>query len=107
MQAFSSSQSAQANQHLVRYAQQRFPSEFKQNEDPRLLQFVEKVRATAGRYGIEKENDVATFLDFTVMFGLDFPKSAWAEDILNCDTLYGPDKMAVLRHRVSETGTKL
>ncbi|MCB9926124.1 MAG: hypothetical protein H6822_28505 [Planctomycetaceae bacterium] len=107
MQAFSSSLVDQADQRLVEYAKQRFPNEFQNIGDPTLLEFVKRVRATAGLYGIEKENDVATFLDFSVMYGENFPQAPWADDILTCDALHGPDKMAVLRFRVRETGVNL
>jgi hypothetical protein len=72
-----------------------------------VLEFVQTVRKTAREYEIEKENDVATFLDFTVMYGQDFPKSDWAKDILSCNELQGPAKMTILRHQVTETGVKL
>jgi len=107
MQAFSSSQIDHADHKLIKYGRQRFPGEFQDTDDPTMLEFVKEVRAKAGRYGIEKENDVATFLDFTVMYGPGFPQDEWAAGVLNCDALYGPDKMSVLRHRVTETGVEL
>jgi hypothetical protein len=96
-----------ANHHLVIYARQRFPMQFEQTDDDTLYKFVEKVRSTANKYKIQKENDVATFLDFTVMYGEDFHKDPWASDFLKCDTLHGPDKMAMLRDRVQKSGVNL
>lgn len=107
IKALSAAQVIQADLRLVAYGRQRFPSEFEGHDQETMLTIVRRIRVAAAAYGIQKENDVATFLDFTVMYGDKFPEAAWASDILNCDALYGPDKMAVLRFRVRETGVNL
>lgn len=60
----------------------------------------------ARRYGIEREDNVATFLDLTVMYP-SFPDLRWAIDVLKANTLHGPDKMAMLRDRVARQGIEI
>ena len=92
---------------LAKYAQRRFPDVFQAVAQDRLLTFVRQVRETAARFGVDRQDNVATFLDFRVMYGVDFHTAPWASDILSCNDLHGPDKMAVLRNRVEETGVTL
>lgn len=91
-----------ANAKLVVYSKQRFPNM------PVVTMFtiddVRKVRDAAKQYKIFKENDVATFLDFSIMFGNDFHTDSWAHPTLICKALHGPDKMALLRHMVRQSG---
>jgi hypothetical protein len=68
---------------------------------------VEQIRRRAQQYGITKENDVATFLDLTIMYGPDFPRASWASDILREEKILGPYKMALLRQRVRKSGVDL
>ncbi len=107
MGAFSAALTREANRRLAAYARQRFPRGFKQADDAALYEFAGKVRITAKQYGIDKENDVATFLDFTVMYGEEFPTSSWAADVLQNDALLGPSKITILRQRVRATGVNL
>jgi hypothetical protein len=93
-----------ANRHLVLYARTRFPRELAHTDETALYELVTKVRVAAQQYGIHKENDVATFLDLTVMYGPDFPHASWATDILREEKTLGPYKMAVLRQRVRKSG---
>ena len=96
-----------ADLQLVDYARKRFPTVFKSSSDEELRALVAKVRTQAKGYAIEREDNVATFLDFTVMYGEDFHKAHWAAEILGSSVLHGPDKMAVLRHRVRLSGVRL
>lgn len=107
MEAFSKSKRKEANARLVAYAKRRFPSKYGTEEDAVVLEQVISTRETARKYGVQREDDVATFFDLSVMYGQEFPDSDWAQDILACDELHGPDKMAVLRFRVIESGTSL
>jgi hypothetical protein len=96
-----------ANETLAGYARRRFPTVFAGRPDAELRDLARGVRATANRYGVTREDNVATFLDFTVMYGPDWPAAAWAADVLTCQALHGPDKVALLRHRVERTGVTL
>ncbi|MGL4421158.1 MAG: hypothetical protein ACRCZF_10870 [Gemmataceae bacterium] len=96
-----------ANEELIPYARARFPSVFSETDDETVRSALAEARLSARKYGIEREDNVATFFDFTIMYGSDFPQQDWAADILTCDALHGPDKMAVLRHRVEESGVSL
>lgn len=107
MATLSARMTDEANRRLVTYARERFPDEFKHTDDPTLYELAKNVRMNANKYGVNKENDVATFLDFTVMYGEEFHQAPWAADILGCDALHGPDKMTLLRHRVTESGVNL
>ena len=92
---------------LVKHAQRRFPTVFQTVAEDRLLALIHQVRETASRFGVDRQDNLATFLDFWVMYGADFYASPWASDILSCNELHGPDKMVVLRNRVEETGVTL
>jgi len=107
MDTFSLLDVDKANQKLVLYAQQRFPNEFSHANDMTILEFVQRIRAVGAQYGVQRENDVATFLDFAVMYGEDFHQATWAEDVLNCVDMHGPDKMELLRFRIRETDVDL
>lgn len=107
MNELSSHSLATANVALIDYARKRFPEEFIITADSEMLEFVKRIRSLAGRYGIDREDNVATFLDLSVMYGEDFHESPWASEVLSTDALHGPDKMALLRHRVGETGVNL
>lgn len=96
-----------ANQRLVSYLRARFPGRYDAIPDDRLRAAIDRMRGTAADYGIQRENDVATFLDFTVMYGQDFHRDAWAREILQVKELHGPDKMDVLRDRVRGSGVDL
>jgi hypothetical protein len=107
LRALSSALESRADRALVGYALHRFPAEYEQSDDSILLEFVKNVRAAARQFGIEREDNVATFLDLTVMYGQNFPKASWAHDVLASQALHGPDKVALLRHRIQQTGVIL
>lgn len=107
MEAFSESRRNEANAKLVAYAKRRYPSKYGAEDDAVVLEQVISTRETARQYGVQREDNVATFFDLSVMYGQEFPNSDWAKDILACDELHGPDKMAVLRFRVVESGANL
>jgi hypothetical protein len=97
----------QANVRLAEYARKRFPTVFQKTSDKELRAFVEKVRAQAKKYGITREDNVATILDFAVMYGEGFDEASWASEILASQVLHGPDKVAILRQRVRSSGADL
>jgi hypothetical protein len=107
LKALSLAQESRANRVLVSYVMERFPAEFQERNDPSVLEFVQGVRSAARQFGIEREDNIATFLDMTVMYGQDFPTAPWARDILVSEALHGPDKVALLRHRIEQTGVTL
>ena len=91
---------AAANRELCVYARVRFADYFDQMPQDKLLAFVSDIRDDARAYGIVNENDVATALDLTVMYGPEFYGEAWASDILSLSNLSGEQKMEMLRWRV-------
>lgn len=96
-----------ANLELIEYAKKRFPKVFEKVDATRAYKFVDHVRTTAQGYDIEREDNVATFLDFTIMYGLDFHKAVWANDVLSSRTMRPPDKIALLKYRVRQSGVTL
>ena len=96
-----------ANRNLADYARRRFPQQFEARSFEEIFALISRVRAAANGHGIEREDDVATFLDLTVMYGADFDRSTWAREVITASTLHGPDKMAVLRHLVTRAGATL
>ena len=107
IEALRTSLEGRFDRNLVEYAQRRFPAVFQTDTQDRLLVFVRQVRETAARFGVDRQDNLAIFLDFWVMYGVLFYAAPWASDILSCNDLHGPDKMAVLRSRVEETGVTL
>ena len=103
---FARAQTKRANERLASYLRERFPDQFGAQPRDSLLQIVQDARTKARRFGIEREDNVATFLDLTVMYA-GFPDLRWAIDILNGKTLHGPDKIAILRDRVGRQGFEI
>jgi hypothetical protein len=97
---------ARANEALVEYLQQRFPDQIGTQPHESTLEIVCAARLKAKKYGVEREDNVATFLDLTVMYP-GFPDLRWAINVLNASTLHGPDKMAMLRDRVGRQGVEV
>jgi len=107
IESLSESMQERADRELAKYARDRFPDKFKNFPEERLYAGVKYVRAQAKSLGFEREDDVATFLDFVVMYGNQFCDSPWAAEVLNNKHLHAPDKMAMLRYRVRLAGVDL
>ena len=58
----------------------------------------------AAEYGIKKEEDVAVFLDLSVMYGEDFHRDEWASDVLADEAIAPSKKVDELRERVFQSG---
>ncbi len=95
-----------ANNELAAYARRRFPSRFEKTPLPVLLKIAEEVRSRAAAEGFEREDHIATFLDLTVMYGSDFPASAWAQPILTNASLDPDQKISALTNQVEQSGVK-
>jgi hypothetical protein len=106
LEAFDRSYLLRVKRRLAAYARKRFPQCFSQTDDSALLQLIDRVWTTAQRYRIDKENDVATFLDLSIMYGEQFHQSPWARPILETDW-HGPDRMRALTLVVQSTGVRL
>ena len=96
---------ASSDELLSRYLSARFPQNFPTPEEAAAI--VRQARARAERYGVVRDDDLATFLDLSVLYGDRFDSADWACDVLSCDRLHGPDKMAILRDRVRSSGVAL
>ena len=89
-----------ANRDLADYLRRRFPTLLAHRTTEELLPAIRLVRDRAKRYGILYENDVATAMDLSVMYGSEFFSAEWAADILDMDGISGVQKMRMLRARV-------
>ncbi len=96
-----------ANQKLVDYARARFPRRFAHSESAEIAALVAAVRSTSRRYGINKEQDVATFVDLSIMYGEDFHEVPWAARVLQSKDLDSDAKITGLRDLVALTGVNL
>ena len=92
---------------MANYIRRRFPTELGRIAESDLLELIAARRVAARQYGIEREDNVATFVDLSVMYGESFVDAEWARPILDCTSLHGPDKIALLRARVEESGASL
>lgn len=90
----------EANVRLAQYARTRFPEQFRDKPQEDLIDLAAAVRDRARPYGITTENDLATALDLTVMYGPDFYNSEWAHDVFTVTDWDGAHKLEVVRARV-------
>ena len=107
MAEFAVQRIAEANQKLPEYLRRRFPTRLGDKQHSELVEFVLRCRDEAKQYGIEREDCIATYMDLWMMYGAEFAHSDWAIDVMTCDSLHGPDKLAILRHRVAISGVEL
>ena len=98
---------AEADRLLVEYAQKRFPSVFTPQNAGRTLKLVEQIRERAASYAITREDNVATMMDLSTMYGLNFDKADWATRVLSNSRLAGPDKVSALQRRIRRQGVKI
>ena len=95
-----------ANSRMVQWLKRRYPVQCSRLGDAELLAFVVAQRSKAASYKVEREDNVATFMDLAIMYGPGFPQQLWATDVLS-SKLHGPDKMAILRARIESAGVML
>lgn len=105
--AIAASSTGAANLRLAIYARERFPQEFHSTSDDELVSLVQDVRRRAKGHGVENENDIATALDLTIMYGPGFYREEWASDVFQQGGCSGAQKMEVLRTRFWENGVSL
>jgi hypothetical protein len=83
---------------LARFARARFPLEYGHIADWELQRMVMRVRSAAGQYGITREDNLRTMVEFSVLYGEAFHLEPWAACVLQLN-LHPPDKVALLRDR--------
>jgi hypothetical protein len=97
----------QGNARIAAYIRHRFP----QAVDDRSLDwqcaFVERLREEAGRYGLSRDDHVATFGDLVMMYGLEFGTAPWAVPILQSSLLDAECKVEGLKQVVRLNGVPL
>jgi len=102
MEVFQAQAIDKANHRMVDYAKNRFPDYFVSQPESDIEAFIATVRNQSKEYDVVNEDDVATALDLTVMYGPGFWSQTWAEDVIALTALNGAEKMEILRHRVRE-----
>ncbi len=93
-----------ADLELAQYAKRRFPALLGSLQEDRILALVRMARASANIYKIERDDNIAEFLDLSIMYGEDFHLQNWASAILLNEQIHGPDRMALLVHKVKLSG---
>ena len=105
LEAMKTRRRERANRQMAEYAKSRFPATCG-GPTEEVMRTVDECRNRASRYGIVREDLVAGFLDFWIMFGDSFDMSEWSADVLNSD-LAPASMIQVLRGRVRRTGVSL
>jgi len=89
-------------ERMAKHLKQGFPSHVKSMDDAQLRVLIESGMKRAASYGIEFEHDIQGFLEYVVVYGLDFgatPKTKWAAGILNDEDLDGEQKIELLEQQ--------
>lgn len=68
LRQFANAQTARANDDLAKYLCQRFPDLLGARSTGEALKLVQIARTKAKRFGIERADGVATFIDLTLMY---------------------------------------
>jgi hypothetical protein len=89
-----------ANLRMVQYAKERFPDLTMDKLDKDIMSFVIKVRRLANQNDLTEETDVATALDLSVMYGIDFYSELWVSDVFMIPEWSGAYKIEIIRDRV-------
>ncbi len=92
---------------LVAYLGNRFPSRFTPADHRPARAVVAQAREIGRRYGIDRLDNLGSLADLIVMYGPGFHEEPWAHGILEPDRLHGPDKMALLLHKLRSSGVRV
>lgn len=104
--AFDEAMQKGMGERLVKYIMRRFPHVFEEDKAAARA-FIDKAKATAAGYGIQRDIDVAFFADLSVMYGDDFHEHDWARDVLRSEALAPREKIKELSERIRESGALL
>src|SRR5689334_19159 len=87
---------------VLSHIEEAFPEEvWNLPKDVKQLRIRESIDR-ALNYGLETEEDVAAFVDWTFELGETFDRNAWASEILLDPTLSGQDKVIEIETAVNE-----
>jgi hypothetical protein len=81
---------------MIEHLRQKFPKETEKNEDDELAGEIRHGVKSSGKYGISAECDVARYVEYMMMYGLNFdtdPKFGWAGKILRTEGISGVEKL--------------
>ena len=81
---------------MLEHLRQTFPTETETKDDDELTAEIRQGVTSSGRYGISAECDVARYIEYMMMYGLNFdmdPKFSWAGTILGTHGISGAEKL--------------
>jgi hypothetical protein len=87
---------------MVKHLRVRFPQETHDVSDEKIHERVRQGIDNANAYGIEYENDIRSFLEYSMIYGPnmdDNPEAAWIGEILRMENLDGRTKINLLDER--------
>lgn len=96
MNALSEYMLGQFESRMVIHLRAHFSEQTKSLSAAELQTIVHRGVGNAARYNVTAEDDVRRYLEYVVMYGVDFdtnPRSAWAQEILRTQELSGGEKM--------------
>jgi hypothetical protein len=85
---------------LVRYVRERFPRATSQVAPDEIIRFVEQATSRSQLNNVHELSHLATWLDLSLMFGLDFISAPWASDVWQLEGVSVAEKIAALSDRV-------
>jgi hypothetical protein len=101
MEAFSAYMMRQFEERMAAHLRVAFPEQMGEISETELQQAVRARIAEATSYGLDYEDEIERYLDYTVIYGAEFPRMPWASAILATGES-GPTKVTLLeeQHRV-------
>ena len=78
---------------MAQHVRTRFPGAAFTKDDRSLRKFVLESIQIARGFGVDLEYDLRRFIEFRAEYGEDFPRLAWASEILHDKSLSGCGKM--------------
>jgi hypothetical protein len=94
---------------MATHLEDAFPEQLKVMTPVAVMEMIRAEIAKANGYGLEYEDEIELYLEYTVIYGRDFdtnPKTSWAGEILRGDE-YGPAKVRLLQEHHLEISAAL
>jgi hypothetical protein len=89
----------QYEQHIVKHLREKFPDRTKDLPDKRIRDTMQNGMKKAEGYGLEYEDDIRRFIEYSVMYGTksdNQEETRWIGDILQRNDLDGTAKMDMI-----------
>jgi hypothetical protein len=101
MEAFGAYMMRQFEERMAAHLRAAFPEQIGEMPETELRQAVRARIAQSASYGLNYEDEIERYLDYTVIHGAEFPRMPWASEILKTGES-GPTKVRLLeeQHRL-------